>query len=268
MGLGRADRVYRRQRQPGSARCRLQKPVAGGGRSGGTVIALTFAFHAGSHDTARVALMLAAVFFGVWLRPINYAWWVLFVTLALSLLQGFEGSSAQAMLGLRLEEIVIGAIIAVSSAWFVWPVRSADVMRRRVADVLAVLVDAFDPATRAREVDELGVAIERVDKFAPVFRPSRWLTRGHTATRPADWVDAVVALRSSARALVARGEAPVAVRKAVGAARKAMREPAEITAALEDLRRSMIGQETPDTLTTADSAIMPPTTQQTGFTRG
>jgi hypothetical protein len=44
--------------------------------------------------------------------------------------------------------------------------------------------------------------------------------------------------------LIATGETPGAVRKAITAARKAMREPAEIQPALDDLRRVLGRQET------------------------
>ncbi|HEY0199807.1 MAG TPA: FUSC family protein [Rhodanobacter sp.] len=93
------------------------------GAAAGTIMALVFALHIGSHDVTTTVLILAAIFVGTWLRPLGYAWWALFVTLALALLQGFEGSSAQHILWPRLEEIVIGAIIGVAAAWFVLPVR-------------------------------------------------------------------------------------------------------------------------------------------------
>jgi hypothetical protein len=220
------------------------------GAAAGTVAAVAFAFHAGSHDVATVVLILVAVFLGVWLRPFGYAWWALFVTLALSLLQGFEGTSAQHSLWLRLEEIVIGAIIAVASAWIVLPVRSTDVMRRRVADVLAILGDAIDPATPTRAADEWNGAIERVAKVAPAFRASRMLTRWHRAVQPADWADAVLAYREPALSLFSSGGSSSALRIAVGTARKAMRDPERIRAALEDVRRLLMS----DDATAASSA--------------
>jgi len=63
------------------------------GAAAGTLIALSLSIHVGYHDTRSVVLILIAIFFGVWLRPLGYAWWALFVTLALALLQGFAGSS-------------------------------------------------------------------------------------------------------------------------------------------------------------------------------
>jgi hypothetical protein len=211
--------------------------VAGAGI--GTLFALVFADQAHASDTQTIALILAAVFMGIWLRPLSYAWWALFVTVALALLQGFEGPSAGQILSLRLEEIVIGAIIGVAAAWLILPVRSTSVMRLRIADALGALADALDPASSIRRPDAFASAMDRVHAVAPAFRASRMLTRRWRLVQPADWVDVLTVLRPRAMVLIDRGETTVAVRKALGTARKAMREPPAIKPALEDLQRAM-----------------------------
>jgi len=207
------------------------------GAAGGTVLALVFAFQLGSHDATTVVLILVAVFLGLWLRPLGYAWWAFFVTLALALLQGFEGTSARQVLWPRLEEIVLGAVIGVAAAWFVWPVRSTGVLRRRIADALAALGAAMDPTSSARSSGPFEIALADVEKVAPAFRAARHVTRG---TQPADWADALAACAAPAIVLIGEGETPVAVRRAIGAARKAMREPQAILAALVDLRDALL----------------------------
>ena len=211
------------------------------GATVGTLVALSLSIHVGSHDTMTVVLILFAIFLGVWLRPLSYAWWALFVTLALALLQGFSGSSALQMLWPRLEEIVIGAVIGVASAWFVLPVRSTDALRRRIADALAALSEVLDPATSERRPDHLVAAVAAVEQMAPAFRASRLVTRRFRAPQPADWVDALVGCRDPAIALIVRRETPSSVRRAVGAARKSLREPEQILPALQELRRSLTG---------------------------
>jgi len=62
------------------------------GAAAGTLVAVFFTIAGGYHDTRSAILILVAIFFGVWLRPLGYAWWAFFVTLALALLQGFAGS--------------------------------------------------------------------------------------------------------------------------------------------------------------------------------
>ena len=209
------------------------------GAAAGTLIALSLGDHVGSHQPTTVVMILAATFLGLWLRPLNYAWWALFVTLALALLQGFAGSSPGA-LWLRLEEIIIGAILGVATAWFILPVRSSAALRARIADALTILSDTLDPATSARTPDDFLAAIARVEQMAPAFRASRLLTRRFQPLQPADWVDALLACRDPAIGWFERSEPSGPVRRAVGAARKSMREPREILPALQGLRDSLV----------------------------
>jgi hypothetical protein len=208
------------------------------GAAAGTLIASLLGIRFGAHDTMTVVLILAATFLGVWLRPLGYAWWALFVTLALALLQGFAGSSA-GILWQRLEEIGIGAIIGVASAWFVLPVRSTAALRRRIADALATLADALDPATRVRTPNDFLAAIAGVEQMAPAFRLSRLLTRRFRTVQPADWVDALMACRDPAIAVIEKSGQSGSVRRAVGTALKSLREPTEILPALQGLRGAL-----------------------------
>ncbi|HEX5124404.1 MAG TPA: FUSC family protein [Rhodanobacteraceae bacterium] len=209
------------------------------GAAGGTVVALVSAMHLGSHDAATIALILAAVFLGLWLRPLGYAWWALFVTVALALLQGFTGAPAEHILWPRLEEIVIGAIISVVAAWFVLPVRSTAVLRRRIADALAALSEALDPAASVRTPDAFVAALARVDQVGAAFKASRIVTSRLRRANPADWIDALTACRAPAIVLIDAGATPAAIRKLVGGARKAVQQPPELLAALTDLRRAL-----------------------------
>ncbi len=211
----------------------------------GTILALTAVVHVGTHDDFTLALILVAVFLGIWLRPISYAWWALFVTLALALLQGFEGQSPEKLLLLRMEEILIGALIGVASAWLVFPVRSRQVLRRRIADTLAALSEALDPTFHVRSSAQFGFAIGQVESVAPAFRATRMATRRLRKGQPADWIDTLIACRDPAIALIDAGRTPPEVRRAVGSARKAMREPDDIHAALVDLRDAL-GKEDVD----------------------
>ena len=209
------------------------------GAAAGTLLAVTLTRQVGSHDMTTVVLIFTAIFFGVWLRPLGYAWWALFVTLALALLQGYTGMSAPLILWPRLGEIVLGAIIGVVCAWFVLPVRSTDVLRRRLADALASLANALDPAITPRTSDDFVAAVASVELMAPAFRATRLVTRRFYATQPADWADTLAACLGPAVALIDQGETPGSVRRAIGAARKSVREPAELLPALQDLRRSL-----------------------------
>jgi uncharacterized membrane protein YccC len=211
------------------------------GAAAGSVVALAVADGTGSHGAGAVGLALGALFLGLWLRPMGYAWWALFITLALALLQAVGGAPVQGILAQRLAEIVVGAVIAVAAAWFILPVRSTDVLRRRIADTLATLAEATDPATQARSEEALEAHFASVVKIAPTFRAVRVATRRWRPVQPADWIDELMACRAPAIAMIEGGAAPGRMRAAIGAARKAMREPDAIRLALANLRASMEG---------------------------
>ena len=183
------------------------------------------------------ALILASVFLGVWLRPAGYGWWALFVTLALALLQSLQPAAAPALLGQRLLEILIGAALGLAAAWFVFPIRSTDVLRKRLAEALAAMSEALDPQSAERGPRAIVAAVRRVEQLRPSFRARHLALRRWRPQQPFDWIVALAACEAPVLALVDRGETPGAVRKAIGAARKALREPAELGAALAALRQ-------------------------------
>lgn len=209
------------------------------GAAAGSVLAMTLSFHVSMNPTTTGVLIVVALFFGVWLRPLGYAWWALFVTLALALLQGFEPQPPSTLLWLRLEEIVIGAVIGLASAWWILPVRSSDVLRRRLADALAAMSEAMDPAAPERTPARVANALDQLEDMAAPFRASRRFTRRFRPLQPADWIDTLLACRTSAIDVIARGETPGRVRQAIGAARKALREPEHLLPALQHLRQAL-----------------------------
>ena len=211
------------------------------GAAAGTVAAVALAGMSSFQGPTAAASILACVFLGLWLRPLGYGWWALFVTLALALLQGLQPHDVPplALLAQRLVEIAIGAVLGVAAAWFVFPIRSTDVLRRRIADALAAMAEALDAGNADRRPARIAAAIAQVEQLRPSFHARRIALRRWRPRQPAEWIDALVACREPAVALASGGEVPIAVRKAVGAARKAMREPGEIGAALEALRRAL-----------------------------
>jgi len=209
------------------------------GAAGGTLVATGVAGHLAAGGPSAAALILASVFLGVWLRPAGYGWWALFVTLALALLQTLQPAAAAPLLWQRLLEILIGAATGLAAAWFVYPIRSTDVLRRRIADALAAMSQALDPQAAARGPHAVAAAIRRVEQLRPSFRTRHLVLRRWQPLQPVDWIVALAACEAPLLALVERGETPGAVRKAIGAARQAMREPAQIGPALQALGRAL-----------------------------
>jgi hypothetical protein len=209
------------------------------GAAAGTITAQVLGAHLGLQGGTAVAVMLAAMFLGMWLRPFGYGWWALFITVALALLQDFAGVPAAHVLWTRLEEIAVGAVIGVAVAWFVLPVRSTGILRRRMADALASLASALDRQQPTRSADAFVVALNAVEQIAPAFRFTRYIAHRVRLERAADWVDVMLDCRTPGCRLIEQGTAPAGVHQALGQARRAMREPEKILPALQQLHASL-----------------------------
>ncbi len=103
---------------------------------------------------------------------------------------------------------------------------------------LALLADAFDPATPAVSKAAIDALFAQLEDVAPAFRALRWASRRFQPAQPADWIDAVQACQAPAHRLIEAERTPVALRRALGVAREALREPPALTVALQDLQRT------------------------------
>ncbi len=139
------------------------------------------------------------------------------MTLALALLQTLQPAASPPLLWQRLLEILIGAAIGLAAAWFVLPIRSTDVLRRRIADALAAMSEALDPQAAERRPDRIVAAIRRVKQLRPSFHARQRVLRRWQPLQPLDWIDALSACESPVVALVEQGQTPGIVRTAVGA---------------------------------------------------
>lgn len=165
------------------------------GAASGTVVAALLAGLFRPHDPAAVAVIFGVLTVATWLRQISYAYWAGCVTAVLSILYGYFGEDSARLLPTRLEEIVLGALLAVAVAWFVTPIRTADVVRGRIAEALAALSEVLaaarrDPGQVAEARAWFGAAVDRLGEVArPVTahrRVARWAVR-----HPADALEAV-----------------------------------------------------------------------------
>ncbi len=214
------------------------------GAAFGTVAATGIVGLFGPRDPWAVALLFVVLALATWLRPLNYAYWAACVTAAFSLLYGYFGEADLDILGQRLQAIAVGAVISVAASWLIAPVRTVDVVRRRVADALAALADVL----RAQDVQDLpgdgdgdgdggggggdgqllrhrarfDETVGLLDQIAPPLRTHRALVRRVRAGEPsphlADAVDAVHACVEPVRTLTEQPErAGGAVGMGVGA---------------------------------------------------
>ena len=182
---GRGDVVYK---------CLLR--IAGA--AVGTVVATVVAGLFPPRDNTAIVIILVVLVVGGWLRTINYAYWAGCVTSVLSLLQGYFGEGHVGLIGERLLQIVLGGALAVAIAWFVLPIKSSQVLRRRFADALAALTDALNAVRQApqefpAQANGFGEALTQLEQVAPSITAHRRLhrLRGRDGAHSADAVDAL-----------------------------------------------------------------------------
>jgi len=197
---GRGDVVYK---------CLLR--IAGA--AVGTVMATLVAGLFPPRDNTAIVIILVVLAVGSWLRTINYAYWAGCVTSVLSLLQGYFGEGHVGLIGERLLQIVLGGALAVAIAWFVLPVKSSQVLRRRIADSLAALTDALHaaqqtPAEFAAHATRFTGTLAQLAQVAPTTTAHRRLhqLRGLEKPHPADAVDALRACEEPMSVLAEQAE--------------------------------------------------------------
>lgn len=213
----------------------------------GTVGAVGVAFVVVPGGFGGVVVIFVALFAGTWLRTYSYAFWALAVTLVLAMLQGMlgtvpgGGALEAGMLGERMLAIVVGAVIGVAVSWFLLPVRSSDVLRKRLAELLAGLggVLTAEAGERAARVAEFRVAAARVEELAPAHRARR-LVGGRRRVRAIDCIEAAgeVAAALEGRLAAARVRARAQGREEPGEGRASTSSPA-LRPALRDARQSL-----------------------------
>lgn len=217
------------------------------GALGGTVVAVLLALVAPTASGfAAVAAIFAALFAGTWLRSYSYAFWALTVTLVLSLLQQLTGvtplTGEAGLLAERVLAIVVGAVLGVGAAWFVLPVASTDVLRKRLSEMLVALGAVFgpEPEERAARVAAFRASVSRVEELAPAHRARRLL--GGRKTQPIDCIEAASTLPTavdSRLAAVRRQRADPGDRERLQASIRSARQSLAVPVDLEQVRSAL-----------------------------
>ncbi len=180
----------------------------------------------------EAVVIFALLFAALVLRDVNYAYWAGAMTLILAIL----GSSVlgPGALGERLESILAGAICAVAAAWFVMPIRTESVIRRRLADALLAL-DALvghehetpDAYFERRYIYEHRMR-ELRDVAPPVVWHRRLFVRDEAPHHPARWIELSREVDRHARAFGPETRTHerkrAALRRAIGLSRRAIGE--------------------------------------------
>jgi hypothetical protein len=239
-----------------------------GGAAAGTIAAagLGTLSLAGPSEALAIVVVL---FLGLQLREINYAYWACGMTLILALLAGPDGRGGLGLLEMRLAAILVGAVCGAAAAWFVLPIRTEAVIRRRLADALRalddVLADAADQSEARGQNARLDHCLREIERVAPPVRWHRRLVRGrHGSEHPAHWVDVTLSACRRLRALDGPArpsrERRAALRRKIGITRRAIADHHKteregrlpIGAALDDLHT--IATTTPPPVAAAEHA--------------
>jgi hypothetical protein len=165
------------------------------GAIGGTLVAALLTFVHVANSVEYAALIFAVLFAGIWLRQINYAYWAACATLLFALLQGPQTGSGFELFGIRVLCIIVGAACGVAAAWFVFPIRSSHVVKRRLADAMGDMRDVL--GGEPRDLEHHAAQLERI---APAWRLHRTvLAREEPHAHPATWIDRAHALLAHMR---------------------------------------------------------------------
>lgn len=164
------------------------------GATAGTLAAALVQHMYAPQGPAAAVLIFGVLFVGLWLREINYAWWAACMTLVIAVLQSTGASADASILQLRLLEILIGALCGAGATWFVLPIPTESLVRRRIADALLALdefasTDDISTEERQRKLQIFQGHIARLDGVAPPVEFHRHVMFQHRNTNhPATWI--------------------------------------------------------------------------------
>jgi Fusaric acid resistance protein-like len=166
-----------------------------GGAIVGTFVAELLRFVHIGNSVEYAIVMFVVLFLGMWLRPINYAYWAASTTLLFGLILDPQSGTSFSVFGIRVICIVVGAACGVLATWFVVPIRSSQVVRRRLADAMGDMRDVLSGEAR-----DLHHHTEQLERIAPAWRLHRaTLGQRDTGAHPATWIERAHALLAHMR---------------------------------------------------------------------
>lgn len=133
----------------------------------GVLVGVVLAHVMGDNTRLSIMVILAALFFGIYLLRISYAFMVIGITVMMSQLYIQLNEFSDALLLLRLAETAIGAAVASLTVLFVFPIRIRQVVAVATREHLQALDEvvglAVERLSRAGSDSELRAAARRLD---------------------------------------------------------------------------------------------------------
>ena len=140
----------------------------------GAVVGGLLAHLVGTHGWIAIFVILGAIFFGIYLMRISYAFMVIGITVMVSQLYVQLDEFTNSLLLLRLEETALGAAVAAVTVLCVFPLRTGRVARlsgqrflETIDDVVGTAVGVIDGS---RTQVDLRAAVRRMDDSYQTFR--------------------------------------------------------------------------------------------------
>ncbi|ATB36898.1 hypothetical protein CYFUS_002313 [Cystobacter fuscus] len=224
----------------------------------GVLAGLFLARAVSGHAGIELVSIFVCVFFGFYLIQISYAWMVFWFTTLLSVLYGLLGRFTPALLLLRIEETVIGAVIGAVIALILFPERTTAQIQTSARQVLDAVCEYLEEAVvkrtpetdPARLLDSARVLDARLRDLRTAAQP---LTGGlrHFTPRATNTLRTVSELVLSVRHLeMGRG-----LMEMNDASRELLREAAERLANNARVLAGALGQEAPPRVEPASTLI-------------
>jgi len=140
----------------------------------GAVVGGLLAHLVGPHGWIAILVILGAIFFGIYLMRISYAFMVIGITVMVSQLYVQLDEFTDSLLVLRLEETALGAAIAAATVLCVFPLRTGRVARLSSQRFLEAIDDVVDTAVGvldgSRTRGDLRAAVRRMDDAYQTLR--------------------------------------------------------------------------------------------------
>ncbi len=164
----------------------------------------------GDRTDLAIAVILASLFFGLYLMRISYGFMVIGITIMVSQLYVQLDEFSNSLLVLRLEETALGAGVTAVVVLCVLPLHTGRVARVAVRHYVQALSDLIEPATHRLTQNsgeaELGAALRRLDvayqTLLATMIPMRIALGGSDGTRER-FLQPTAAARHYARNLLA-----------------------------------------------------------------
>jgi hypothetical protein len=213
-----------------------------GGALAGTVAAAVLQYVYLPQGPMEAVLIFAALFMGSWLREANYAYWAGCMTLVVALLNSAVPGPAATILGERLLAILLGAVCGIGAAWFVLPIKTESLVRRRLADALLALEEWAGSAAAERELKLRAFQhhAAECERVAPPVKLHRRMSRSRHEEHPAVWLELI----EHCAARVRHQDHPHQdLVKSVRKSRKALGEREGLTPALRQVHSLLAGAD-------------------------